>query len=422
MQITIVTAGSRGDVQPYVALGSGLAEAGHRVRVATHRPFAEFVQEHGLQFAPVEGDPQQILQTEAGRAWVESGQNPVRFVRRMVELLEPAVVGMATDALAACRGSDLILYSTFGMVGYYVAEKLGVPALSVPLQPLTRTRAFPNISFPADLGRAGWVNWLSHLLGEQLFWQAIRPVVNRWTERLELPPASFWGPFAELNNAGPPMIYGFSPAVVPKPADWADHIHLAGYWFLEQEAAWEPPAALLAFLADGPRPIYVGFGSMTHRDPEETARLVGLALALSGRRAVVLRGWGGLAAAAPAAEVFEVDHVPHAWLFPKMAAVVHHGGAGTTAAGLRAGVPAVVVPFFADQNFWAGRVAALGAGPAPIPRGRLTAAGLAGAIISATEDAAMAARAAELGRQIRAEDGVGRAVALVERMMGTTAG
>lgn len=413
MQITIVTAGSRGDVQPYLALGAGLTASGHRVRLATHRPFAPFVQAHGLEFAPISGDPQQILQTEAGQAWVDSGRNPLRFVRRLVQLLEPTVIEMATDAEAACLGSELILYSTFGMVGYYVAQKLGVRAISVPLQPLTRTRAFPNIVFPSDPGWGGFFNWLTHLLGEQLFWQAVRPVINRWTDLLELPRASFWGPFARLNNAGPPLIYGFSPHVVPKPPDWGEHVHVAGYWFLAQPA-WEPPEELLAFLAAGPRPVYVGFGSMTLRNPQETARLVGQALALSGRRAVVLRGWGGLEALAPGVEICVVDNVPHAWLFPQMSAVVHHGGAGTAAAGFRAGVPTVVVPFFADQNFWAGRVAALRTGPAPIPRRRLTAAKLAGAIITATEDKGMKARAAALGRRIRAEDGVDRAVTLIE--------
>lgn len=416
MRITIVTVGSRGDVQPYVALGRGLAEAGHRVLLATHRSFAAFVAEHGLAFAPVAGDPQEILQTEAGRAWLESGRNPVRFVRRLVQLVEPAVLEMAKDAEAASKGSDLILYSTFGMVGYYVAQKLGVPAIAVPLQPLTRTRAFPNIAFPPDLDRAGWANWLTHLAAEQLFWQAIRPVINRWTEVLDLPRESFWGPFGRLNSKGPPLVYGFSPQVVPKPADWPGHAHLAGYWFLEHQDAWEPPAELLTFLAAGPRPVYVGFGSMTHRDPEGTARLVGQALALSGQRAVVLRGWGGLEAVASGAEICVVESVPHAWLFPKMAAVVHHGGAGTTAAGLKAGVPSVVIPFFADQNFWASRVARLGVGPLPIPRRRLTAARLAGALITAIEDGKMRARAAALGRRIRAEDGVGRAAALIERL------
>lgn len=417
MQITIVTVGSRGDVQPYVALGLGLEAAGHRVRLATHSPFAAFVRERGLEFAAIAGEPQQILQTEAGRAWVESGQNPVRFVRRLAQLLEPVAVEMATEAETACRGSDLILYSTFGMVGYYVGQKLGVPTIAAPLQPLTRTRAFPNIAFPPEPGVGGWFIWLTHLLGEQLFWQPIRPLVNGWTDRLGLPRESFWGPFGRLNKVGPPLVYGFSPQVVAKPADWAKHIQVAGYWFLQRPETWKPPADLLSFLADGPRPVYLGFGSMTLRNSEETALLLGRALALSGRRAVVLRGWGGLEVAAPGVEIFVVEQVPHDWLFPKMAAVVHHGGAGTTAAGLRAGVPSVVVPFFADQNFWASRVAALGVGPASIPRRRLTAARLAGAIITATEDTGIGKRAARLGALIRAEDGVERAVALIERLV-----
>ena len=417
MQVTIVTVGSRGDLQPYVALGCGLQAAGHSVRVATHRPYEQFVREYGLAFAPLAGNPREILGSDAGLAWMQSGGNPLRFARSLSRVLEEAVEAMTADVVAACRGTGVILYSTLGFIAGYAGRKLGIPTFAAPLQPLNRTRAFPNIGLPQDLPGGGLVNWLSHLVMEQLFWQPLRPRVNRWLEEtLDLPPEPLWGPFYYLHREQRPVLYGFSRHVVPKPADWGDHIHLTGYWFLNGSEAWRPPADLLAFLERRPQPIYVGFGSMTTRDPQAFTETVRRALDLTGRSAVVLSGWGALDPADLGPDVYPVEQVPHDWLFPRVAAVVHHGGAGTTAAGLRAGTPTVVVPFFADQNFWAGRVAALGVGPRPLPLNKLSAGRLAAAILQATADESIREQAALTGRQLRAEDGVQRAVSLLETL------
>lgn len=417
MHVTIVTVGSRGDLQPYVALGCGLQAAGHSVRLATHRPYEQFVREHGLAFAPLAGNPRQLLSSDAGLAWVESGGNPLRFARSLGRVVEEAVDAMTADVVTACRGSDAILYSTFGFIASYAGRKLGIPTFAAPVQPLNRTRAFPNIGLPQDLPGGGLVNWLSHLVMEQLFWQPLRPHVNRWlVETLAMRPEPLWGPFYRLHREQRPVLYAFSRHVVPKPADWGDHVHLTGYWFLDGEDGWEPPADLLAFLQRRPQPIYVGFGSMTTRDPAAFTETVRRALAMSGRPAVVLSGWGALNPSDLGPDVYPVEHVPHEWLFPRVAAVVHHGGAGTTAAGLRAGTPTVVIPFFADQNFWAGRVAALEVGPRPLPLRKLSSARLAAAILQATGDEAMAGRAAAIGRRIRAEEGVRKAVSLLETL------
>ena len=183
-----------------------------------------------------------------------------------------------------------------------------------------------------------------------------------------MPAAPFFGPFDAEPVRGQPILYGYSPAVIPPPADWGADIHVTGYWFLDPAEDWTPDAALTDFLAAGPPPVYVGFGSMSSRNPEATANLILDALARTGQRGIIHAGWGGLQRTDLPASVMMVDGVPFAWLFPRVAAVVHHGGAGTTSAGLRAGVPSVVVPFFGDQPFWAQRVADLGVGPAPIPR------------------------------------------------------
>jgi UDP:flavonoid glycosyltransferase YjiC (YdhE family) len=203
--------------------------------------------------------------------------------------------------------------------------------------------------------------------------------------------------------------------VIPKPPDWDDRIHVTGYWFLDPADDWAPPSALLEFLQADPPPIYVGFGSMSSRKPEETADLILLALVRAKQRAIILSGWGGLHKADLPDTVFMVDSIPFSWLFPRVAAVVHHGGAGTTSAGLRAGVPSIVIPFFGDQPFWGQRVAELGVGPAPIPRRRLTVERLAQAIQEAVTDQTMRQRAAHLGSRIQAEDGIARAVAVVQQ-------
>jgi UDP:flavonoid glycosyltransferase YjiC (YdhE family) len=211
------------------------------------------------------------------------------------------------------------------------------------------------------------------------------------------------------------MLMGYSPLVLPKPEDWDDWLHVTGYWFHDHGREWVPPRELAHFLDSGPPPVFVGFGSMSNRDPGGTTRLVLNAMAACGQRGVFQAGWGGLRQADLPEGVLTIGAVPHDWLFPQMAAVVHHGGAGTTAAGLRAGVPTVVVPFFGDQHFWGQRVNDLGLGPPPVPRKRLTAERLARALQVALGDEAVRDNAARMGAAIRAEDGVGRAVEIIER-------
>ena len=243
-------------------------------------------------------------------------------------------------------------------------------------------------------------------------------MLNRTRKKiLDLPPASFVASQASRSN-GFPMLYGFSPSVVPKPTDWGADDHVTGYWFLDSDDDWTPPQDLLNFLQAGPPPVYIGFGSMSSRKPAETTDLVLQALAKTQQRAILLSGWDGMQMTDLPASVCMVDSIPHAWLFARVAAVVHHGGAGTTAAGLRAGVPSIVIPFLGDQPFWGQRVHDLGVGPAPIPRSKLTVDRLAGAIQEAVTNTTMRQRAAELGSKIQAEDGIANAVAIIQRIEG----
>jgi sterol 3beta-glucosyltransferase len=244
-------------------------------------------------------------------------------------------------------------------------------------------------------------------------------MINHWrVESLDLPPISWRGPFEHLYKREMPYLYGYSPSVVPRPADWPARHHISGYWFLDRDPDWEPPIPLVRFLENGPKPISIGFGSMIGRDAEKLLAVAVRAVQSAGQRAVLLGGWADAGGLKLPDTVFKIEAVPHDWLFPRVAAVVHHGGSGTTAAGLRAGVPSILVPFFGDQPYWGRRVHALGVGPHPIQRKSLTVPKLAESISNAVQDVDMRRNAAALGEKIRAEDGVQSAVNFVSETLG----
>jgi sterol 3beta-glucosyltransferase len=429
MRIAIIAPGSRGDVEPYLALGKGLQKAGHVVRLVTHQNFEGFVQAHGIEFWPVAGSVQDIASSQAMRERVGQG-NLLAVMAQMAQEAQRGAVHLAEGGLAACRGMDLVLAGIAGLfVGVALAEKLEIPLLQAYYIPFTPTRVYPSFLFPrlpSWLG--GALNRPSYHLARQMMWQGFRSADRIARQQvLGLHAAPFWGPFHAACTQHTPVLYGFSPLVIPPAPDWSDNIHVTGYWFLDSvdnpaiaddpvTGGWTAPPALVEFLRAGSPPVYVGFGSMSSQDPRQTADLILRALARTGQRAILLSGWDGLSATDVPRSVFVVDSAPFAWLFPRVAAVVHHGGAGTTAAGLRAGVPSLVLPFFGDQPFWGQRVAELGVGPAPISRQKLTVERLAQAIDQAVTDQAMRQRAANLGTKIRAEDGVAGAVAIVQKM------
>ncbi len=414
MHAAILTLGSRGDIQPYVALALGLVRAGHSVTLGTHELFQDWIEGLGLGFSPVHGNPRELLESAGGKAWLEGGGNPLAFMQKLIALGRPMLAQMQQDCWDACQGADLIVFGGLAMIGATIGEKLGVPAIPAFLQPVARTLAFPCAMIDAP-HMPGFANLMTYHAFEQAIWQASRSLVNAHRAQLGLPPYGFFGPFGELYRQDAPFLLGISPLVVARPADWPASIELAGYWFLDRPEAWRPPADLAAFLEAGPPPVYVGFGSMTPRDPAGLAERIIAALRRAGVRGILLAGWGGLEYRDATDDVFVVESVPHDWLFPRMAGIVHHGGAGTTGAALRSGVPSLITPFFADQPFWGRRVAELGVGPAPIPYRRLSADTLAAGLRRLLDDPAMRDRAAALGAAIRTEDGIGRAVARIEQ-------
>lgn len=416
VRITITTAGSRGDVQPYIALGLGLKDAGHEVRVATYAPFEAFVRGRGLDYCRVTGNPDVIVSD-----LLKAGLNPVRFARAFRRFFGPILERNLAEYQEACQGAEAVIYSPVGFHGNYIAEEMGIPAVGGAVQPLfDRTRRFPSSllgrppgKLPVEGTLGGFYNHLTYLAAEQVFWQTMRPIVREARGKLGLVPLPFCGPFTAVNR-NRPMLCGWSPTVLPQPPEWRDGSSTTGYWFLDRPG-WRPPGKLVDFLESGPPPVSVGFGSMNDVDPEEVTALVLEALRRTGQRGILLTGWSGIGNANLPDEVFKTDEVPHEWLFGRVRAAIHHGGAGTTAASLRAGVPTIVVPFFPDQAFWGWRVATLGAGPEPVPRAKLSAERLAEEISKATTDAGMRKRAQLLGEKIRAEDGVKQAVETFHR-------
>lgn len=417
MRIAMIAMGSRGDIQPYIALGKGLKAVGHRVRLITHENFEGLVSAYGLEFCPMKGNVQAFMEDPENRQLLESG-NFLAINARTAKASQRAAVDWAEGSLAACQGVELLIAGVGGLfLSLALAEKLKLPLLQAYIFPFTPTKAFPAILFPQSIAKLGGVvNQLSHHLFRQIMWQASR-TGNRLarSQVLDLPPAPFFGSYNSDHFQRYPILYGLSPSVIAKPSDW-QNTYLTGYWFLDEAPNWTPPAALLEFLQKGSPPVFIGFGSMVSRNPEETAELVLQAIQLTGQRALLQSGWSGLRKSDLPDTVLMVDSIPHSWLFPRVAAVVHHGGAGTTAAGLRAGIPTIVIPFFGDQPFWGQRVAALGVGTAPIPRKELTAERLAEAIHKAVSDRTMRQRAANLGAKIQAEDGVANAVAVVQEL------
>ena len=255
MHITLLTIGSRGDVQPFIALGRSLRLKGIHVRLATHERFRPLAERHQLDFAPIHSDPLALLQTPAGQAWIQSGKNSLSLVTNMVRLGRPVFQQLITDAAEACKNTDLIVYTIFGSVAYHIAEKQGIPAIMASLQPLLNPReAFPVPGSPKLFTRTPWLHRLynrtSYQAAQQIFWQPFRPLVQKWRRKtLSLPRASFFGPYRQLRHNKIPFLEAYSPTVVPPPATWPDWYHTTGYWQLPPSAEWEPPADLQAFLA-----------------------------------------------------------------------------------------------------------------------------------------------------------------------------
>lgn len=412
MIISIISSGSRGDVQPYIALAVGLKGEGHEVRMLAPSDFQALMEQHALDFYDLGGDVQRVARMLQGE--LERG-NMLRIMREMGQAAQEFVAEATERSLDYLSGTDLILAGLGGLnIGLGISEARGIPFLPALLYPFTPTTEFPSVLTATFRGLPGWLNKATFSLAQQMMWQPLRAADNKARrEILDLEPLPFSGPFPLLHKRDLPILYGYSKHVIPVPKDWSRDAIVTGYWFLEPSKDWQPPDDLVAFLDAGSPPVYIGFGSMGNLKPEEITKLVLGALEKSGQRGVIYEGWGGLEASDLPETVYLTGSIPHRWLFPRMKAVVHHGGVGTTAAGLSSGVPSIITPYFGDQPFWGCRVEQLGVGPQPISRRRLSRENLARAIEVASTDKMMRSAASELGERIRSENGVARAVDII---------
>jgi sterol 3beta-glucosyltransferase len=426
MKVALVAVGSRGDVEPYVALGQRLVARGHSVRVAALGSFGEVVAGAGLAFhslgelprrfepraAPDSRDASTLFRGVAGRAL---------FWAFFAGVLRRASLDRF---VSACEGMDAVLFTRLALPVPHVAERLGIPCFAGYPVPHTPTAAFENPLYVlAD--RAGRpssprrnratyaIEWgLTHQLSYRVLMRFRR-------ERLGLESVPRCALKRHMERIVRGTLYAYSESVLPRPADWPAHVQVTGYWTRELPDDFVPPADVQAFLDCGPPPACVGFGSMKSSDPRRMGAAIGAALAAVGLRAIVQSGWSRLdLSGIDGDRVLVTGEVPHAWLLPRAAVAIHHGGAGTTAAALAAGLPSVIVPHAFDQRFWGRRIAALGCGPEPIDHRDLSADALATALRSALAPEGARGAAARLGERLRAEDGTGRAAELLERWMG----
>ncbi|WP_328834159.1 glycosyltransferase [Streptomyces sp. NBC_00252] len=405
-----MTAGSRGDVAPYTGLGHALVRAGHEVTLVTHAAFAPLVAGSGVGFHPLPVDPRAELESSRGRGLHRSASGAGKLLR-VVGMARALVGRMTDDLLTAARSSEvLLLSSSLGPLGHAIAEGLSLPSMGVYLQPIAPTREFA----PPVLGGGSWGAVGNRVAGRgvnRTVEHVFAAAVPELRTRLGLPRTRPGAALRTRERRNWPVHHGFSPLIVPRPADWRPGLTVAGYWWPYDGEA-QLPSELRDFIDAGPPPVFVGLGSATVPDPERLSGEIVRALRLAGLRGVIQRGWGGLEAIGD--DVLTVGEVPHAALFPLMAAVVHHCGAGTTAAGLRAGVPAVPVPIQFDEGFWAARLVALGVAPRAVPLRGLTAESLSAALVRAVREPAHAERAAALGARVRAEDGVAPVLAALD--------
>lgn len=441
LNVVIQVVGSRGDVQPFVALGKVLKDTyGHRVRLATHPTFQDFVTENGLEFFSIGGDPAELMafmvknpglmpgfdtlrSGDVGkrrkgiaeilkgtwRSCIESGNGlGVDPVQQSVEEWM-GIEDQLPENLRRPFVADAIIANPPAFGHLHCAEKLGIPLHMMFTMPWSPTQQFPHplANIQASNADATITNYISYIMVDALTWQGLGDVINRFRkDTLRLDPIStIWGP-AVLARLKIPFTYCWSPALIPKPRDWSQHISVAGFYFLNLASNYTPEPALAAFLDAGEPPVYIGFGSIVVDDPNAMTKMIFDAVKITGKRALVSKGWGGLGADEMGVPegVFMLGNCPHDWLFQKVSAVVHHGGAGTTAAGIAAGRPTVVVPFFGDQAFWGAMVSRAGAGPDPVPYKDLTAEKLAENITEALKPESLE-KAQELCDKIKQEDG-----------------
>ncbi|CAK9436451.1 uncharacterized protein LODBEIA_P10090 [Lodderomyces beijingensis] len=406
-KITLLTIGSRGDVQPYIALGVGLQKEGHTVTIATHSEFQEWIEKHGLRFKEIAGDPGELMSFMVGHSTMS-----VSFLKDAQAKFKNWIKKLLTTSWEACQGTEILIESPSAMAGIHIAEALVIPYFRAFTMPWTRTRAYPQAFFVPEQKKGGSYNYLTHVIFENIFWKGIQGLVNRWRlAELDLPKTNLF----RMQQTKVPFLYNVSPCVMPPANDFPSWVKVTGYWFLDEGGKeYSPPKELLDFMAqavaDDKKIVYIGFGSIVVNDAASLTKAIVEAVLEADVRCILNKGWSDrenkdknkIEVDLPP-EVYNSGSVPHDWLFPRVDAAVHHGGSGTTGATLKAGTPSIIKPFFGDQFFYAQRIEDMGVG---ISLRKLTKKSLAGALNTVTEDLNIVNKAKKVSHQINQEKGV----------------
>lgn len=408
MNIVVLTYGSSGDVQPFLPLSLGLIARGHSVKLAAPSRFKNLVENYGITFVSLAGDPEDL-----SRRMNNVGFNPFKQMREMMDHAVEIGADVARQTDEACANADLIIHTFAHAVGAHtLAREKNIPDVHIQTFPMfTPTGDYPNVAMPDLKIRA--LNYFSHYASSRISKWSAKFGYEQVRRRAGLPKRKLYFPFDDDPIRPPTLILcAWSPSVLPPSAEWKENVHVTGYFFSDETESYQPPNELQSFLDAGEKPVCVSFGSMVNRDAKRIDEVVRESLKRTHQRGIILSGWGG-AVRSSSTDLLYLESAPHDWLLPRCKLVIHHGGAGTTSAGLRAGIPNIVVPFTADQPFWGRRVHAVGAGPKPILVKNLTVERLTMAIAEAATEAA-GERAQDARRKIRSENGVSRAVELIE--------
>ena len=409
MKITILTYGSRGDVQPFLPLSLGLMANGHAVKLAAPFRFKKLVEDHSINFVPLAGDPEDL-----SRRLNNAGHNFIKMIRELMSHAIEIGADVLRQTEEACKDADLIIHSFTHLVGAHtLAREKNIPDIHVqPFPMFASTGDYPNVTLP-DL-KLRSLNRLTHIVSQKITWWTSKSGFEQVRRRAGLPKRKLYWPFDDDPlRLRTPILCAWSPSLLPASSDWPPHVYITGYYFFPPDNSYRPPVQLDSFLKAGKPPVCITFGSMVNRAAERIDHIVRESLRQTDNRGIVLSGWSGIRNRS-SRDVLYLEATPHDWLLPRCKMVIHHGGAGTASAGLRAGIPNVIVPFTADQPFWGKRVQAMGAGPKPILVKNLSVEKLSRAIAEAESDA-LCERAQAIGQKIRSEDGLGSAVKLIEK-------
>ena len=421
MKIAITTVGTRGDLQPYIALGLGLKSSGHEVLIVSAKNEESFVRNYGLDFYALDVDIQKIME-DGDVQQMAKGSNPLKFIishLRGTKSLKALMVKTQAEIWNACKNTDIIIFHPGMPLGFFLAKEQNKKAILATPFPVVACKDYPSILFYALPRLGSYYNLLTHFIFDKVFWLLAKaPIKEFWNKNIKSKTNFSISPLKQQIESGELVLNGYSELLFAHSTEWPNNIKTTGSWIIETEPNFIPAADLLDFIKNGDTPIYVGFGSMKDLDTfNNTLAVIIESLKITKQRAVVGLGWttNHYKEQLPN-NIFLVESVPHTWLFTKMKLVIHHGGAGTTATGLRAGKPTIIIPHNADQPAWGQRVFELGLGPKPIKKSRLTAEKLADAILYSLKPTIID-NAQRIGQQLRKENAVQKAIIIIESLI-----